>query len=233
MDLLSSSNTMKILYIDDNRLLVDSVKALLHPDYIVDYTCTGREGIERALSVQYALILLDLGLPDMNGLEVCKELRRANISTPVLILTVQKDPRTSVRLLECGADDYMTKPFNEHVLKARITALLRRGQEMQEERIITVADLTLNLTRRKVSRRGKNIVLRKKEFDVLEYLVVNQGHVLTRSMILDHAWEAGSEGWNNTVDVHIKYLRDKIDRPFDKPLIKTAYGIGYMIDNSP
>jgi DNA-binding response OmpR family regulator len=223
---------MKILYIDDNRLLIDSVKKLLANTYIVDHMCTGREGIEKACAVQYALILLDLNLPDMNGLEVCKELRRANLSAPILVLTVQKDPLTSVRLLDSGADDYITKPFNGDILKARIAALLRRGQEMHEEKVIGVGDLTLNITRRQVSRSGRDIRLRKKEFDILEYLVVNRGHALTRSMILDHAWEAGTEGWNNTVDVHIKHLRDKVDRPFDKALIKTAYGIGYMVDDT-
>lgn len=223
---------MKILYIDDNRLLIDSVKKLLDDSYIVDYMCTGREGVEKALAVQYSLILLDLCLPDMNGLEVCRELRKANVSAPILILTVQKDPVTSIRLLDSGADDYMTKPFNGDVLKARISAILRRGQETHEERVIEIADLTLNITRRQVWRAGVNIVLRKKEFDILEYLVANQGHALTRSMILDHAWEAGAEGWNNTVDVHIKHLRDKVDRPFNKALIKTAYGVGYMVDDA-
>jgi len=223
---------MKILYIDDNRLLIDSVKELLSSSYIVDYTCNGREGIERACSIDYTLILLDLNLPDMPGLEVCKELRKADLTTPILILTVHKDPSTFVRLLDCGADDYMTKPFSGEVLKARITALLRRGHEIHEEKVIKIDDLTVNLTRRKVWRSGVHIKLRKKEYDILEYLMANQGHALTRSMILDHAWEAGTEGWNNTVDVHIKYLRDKIDRPFGKSLIKTAYGIGYMLDDT-
>ncbi len=223
---------MKILYIDDNRLLIDSVKKLLVPTYIVDHTCTGREGIEKAAAINYALILLDLGLPDMTGLEVCQELRRANISAPMLVLTIQRDPATSVRLLNGGADDYMTKPFNGNVLKARIAALLRRGQDVREEKVIGVGDLTVNITRRQVWRSGRVIALRKKEFDILEYMVANHGHALTRSMILEHAWESGSEGWNNTVDVHIKRLRDKVDKPFDKALIKTAYGIGYMVDDT-
>src|SRR5688500_9337183 len=119
---------MKILYIDDNRLLIDSVKKLLSPDYIVDYACTGRGGIERVHAVQYPLILLDLNLPDMSGLEVCRELRAAGVPAPILIITVQKDPLTSVKLLESGADDFMTKPFNGEVLKARLAALLRRGE---------------------------------------------------------------------------------------------------------
>jgi DNA-binding response OmpR family regulator len=223
---------MKILYIDDNRLLIDSVKKLLSPHYIVDYTCTGHEGVEKAKTVRYTLILLDLNLPDMSGLEVCKDLRKANISAPILVLTVQKDPLTSVRLLDSGADDYVTKPFNSEVLRARIAALLRRKQDLQKERVITVSDLTINLTRRQVWRSGTCISLRKKEFDILEYLAANHGRALTRSMILDHAWEAGTEGWNNTIDVHIKHLRDKVDKPFKKALIKTAYGIGYMVDDS-
>jgi two-component system OmpR family response regulator len=223
---------MKILYIDDNRLLIDSVKKLLSTSYIVDAACTGNEGIERAHAVQYSLILLDLGLPDIDGFDVCRELRNADITTPILVVTVQKDPMLSVKLLNCGADDYLTKPFNGDVLKARIAALMRRRQELNEETVIGVSDLTVNITRREVWRSGICILLRRKEFDILEYLVTNHGRALTRSMILDHVWESGTEGWNNTVDVHIKHLRDKIDRPFGTPLIKTAYGIGYMVDDT-
>jgi two-component system, OmpR family, response regulator len=224
--------TMKILYIDDNRLLIDSVKKLLENAYIVDHACTGSDGIQKAGAIRYSLILLDLTLPDMKGLEVCRQLRDTGITAPILVLTAQKDPQTSVCLLDSGADDYMTKPFNGSVLRARISALLRRGEDLHEERVIGVGDLTVNVTRRRVWRSGVSIPLRKKEFDILEYLVANQGQALTRAMILDHVWESGTEGWNNTVDVHIKHLRDKVDRPFDKQLIKTAYGIGYMVDDT-
>lgn len=224
---------MKILYIDDNRLLIDGVKKLLDTQYIVDSACTGNDGIEKARTVQYCAILLDLGLPDINGYEICKELRRANIGTPILILSVQKDPLIMVKLLNCGADDYLTKPFNGEVLKARIAALLRRGKELCDEKIIEVSDLTVNVTRRQVWRAGVKISLRRKEFDILEYLITNHGRTLTRTMILNHVWESGTESWNNTVDVHIKHLRDKIDRPFGKSLIRTAYGVGYMVEDSP
>jgi DNA-binding response OmpR family regulator len=223
---------MKILYIDDNRLLIDSVKRLLDASYTLDFMCTGREGIEKACALEYSLILLDLGLSDMSGFDVCREMRSKNVLAPILILTVQKDPAISVKLLNCGADDYLTKPFNGEVLKARISALLRRSKDMHEENIIEVGGLSVDITRRQVWRSGVSISLRRKEFDILEYLITNHGRVLTRSMILDHVWEAGTEGWNNTVDVHIKHLRDKVDRPFDKPLIKTAYGIGYMVDDT-
>jgi DNA-binding response OmpR family regulator len=222
---------MKLLFIDDNRMLIDNVKNLLSASYVIDHECTGHEGIQAARSIQYGLILLDLGLPDIDGFEVCRELRRSNITTPILVLSVQKDPQTTVKLLNCGADDYITKPFNSEALKAHIAALLRRSHEMREEKIITVCDMTVNTTRREVQRDGVIIPLRRKEFDILEYLASNHGRVLTRAMIINHVWETGTEGWNNTVDVHIKYLRDKIDRPFKKPLIKTTYGVGYMIDD--
>jgi DNA-binding response OmpR family regulator len=228
----SKCKSMKILHIDDNRLLMDSVKKTLDTMYIVDTSCTGSEGVQKALTVRYSVIILDLGLPDMDGFEICLQLRSANIVTPILILTVQKDADTIVRLLNCGADDYLTKPFGRDVLKARIAALLRRSQNLNEEKIIKLGDLTINITRRQVWRSGTRISLRRKEFDILEYLAINNGHVLTRSMILDHVWEAGTEGWNNTVDVHIKYLRDKVDRPFGGSLIKTAYGVGYMVDDT-
>lgn len=223
---------MKVLYIDDNRHLVGSVKKLLDKEYVIDTAPTGQEGIQRAQLVQYSIVLLDLGLPDMDGLEVCRALRQAKLTAPILILTVRKDPAILVQLLNCGADDYLTKPFNSDVLKARISALLRRSQDLRQEKIIKVCDLTVNVTRRQVWRSDVPIALRRKEFDILEYLISNHGRALTRSMILDHVWESGTEGWNNTVDVHIKHLRDKVDRPFGKPLIKTAYGIGYMVDDT-
>lgn len=223
---------MKLLIIEDNRLVIDSLKRLLANTYIVDFANNGHDGIEYAKSINYSLILLDLGLPDMNGLQVCRTLRNANITAPILVLTGQKEPETSVELLNCGADDFQTKPFNKEVILARIQALLRRGQDMQVEKVIGIGDLTVNVTRRKVTRSGVQISLRRKEFDILEYLITNHGRALTRAMILDHVWESGTEGWNNTVDVHIKHLRDKIDRPFGRALIKTAYGIGYMVDDA-
>ncbi|HEU4914288.1 MAG TPA: response regulator transcription factor [Candidatus Saccharimonadales bacterium] len=224
--------TMKILYIDDNRLLSNSVKRLLSATYTVDLIGTGAEGIEKACSISYNLIILDLGLPDMSGHDVCRKLRKCGITVPILIVTIQKDPASTAQLLNGGADDYITKPFNGAVLCARIAALLRRSQEMHEEKIITIDDLTVNVTRRRVWRANQEITLRRKEFDILEYLMTNKGRVLTRIMIFDHVWEADSGYWNNTVDVHIKHLRDKVDRPFKRLLIKTAHGVGYMIDDA-
>jgi two-component system OmpR family response regulator len=174
--------------------------------------------------------VLDLKLPDMTGLDVCKTLREAGVETPVLILTANDDTESKVELLNGGADDYLTKPFNINELKARITALSRRQPRTYTHSTITLHDLVIHTNERKVYRDGVLIPLRRKEFDILTYLVNNRGRVLTRQMILGNAWDANKDTWNSTVDVHIKHLRDKIDRPFKTSLIKTAYGVGYVID---
>ena len=231
-DKYTKIQAMKILIIEDSRLLADSVKAQLSSSYVVDIVHSGEDGIDHARATDYALIILDLGLPDMNGYDVCYELRSSRISTPILVLSGQKEVDMRVRLLNCGADDYLTKPFNAAELRARIEAVLRRGAYTLPNEQLKVKDLTIDVSRRRVVRAGKVINLRRKEFDILEYLARNQGRTVTRAMILSHVWEVGKESWNNTVDVHIKHLRDKVDKPFSTPLIKTAYGIGYMVDST-
>ena len=222
---------MKLLIIEDNPWLAESLERSLQSHYTIDTSATGSEGLDRASVVDYSAIILDLGLPDMNGLEVCAALRKRQINTPILILTAEKDPERCVALLDAGADDYVTKPCNRDELKARLKALTRRGFLKQSPQL-RIRDLIIDLHRRQVERSGKKIALRRKEFDILEYLVANSGRVVTRQMIMNHAWNGEHDQWNNTVDVHIKHLRDKIDRPFDVPLIKTAYGIGYMVDDA-
>jgi len=223
---------MKILIIDDNRLLANSIKRQLSGSYVVDIAATGEEGIERAREISYGVILLDLGLPGMSGYEVCYELRASRLTTPILVLSGVDDTESRVRLLTCGADDYVTKPFDGNELRARIAALTRRGDYGPHENVIRIGKLTIDVGRRRVTHAGTLIILRRKEFDILEYLAQNRGRTVSRSMIFSHVWEAGQDGWNNTVDVHIKYLRDKIDRPFKTSLIKTAYGVGYMVDDA-
>ncbi len=222
---------MKLLIIDDNRTLVDSLVAQLSKSFMVDVARTGDEGLRRAMGGGQDVIILDLHLPDKNGYEICKSLRGADIHTPIIILTAVTDVPSKVTLLNAGADDYITKPFSMTELKARVLALLRRSPEMSEHNILEVRDLVIDPSRRLVMRNGQTLDLRRKEFDILEYLVRNRGRAVTRAMIVDHAWDTNKETWHNTVDVHIKHLRDKIDRPFKEPLIKTAYGIGYMIDD--
>lgn len=219
---------MKVLIIDDNQMLAESIENQLNKDYEVSVASTAKEGIAQASKENYATILLDLGLPDMPGIEVCRKLREKGIESPVIVLTVTKDVKSRVELLEAGADDFLTKPFNKKELAARISALIRRAKIVKNQ-AVTIADLQIDLDRRIVTRAGEPITLRRKEFDILAYLVRNQGRPVTRAMILENVWNGKRSSWNNTVDVHIKYLRDKIDKPFNKPLIKTAYGIGYTI----
>jgi DNA-binding response OmpR family regulator len=223
---------MKLLLIEDNKPLAESLKKQLGKTFIIDACNSGEDGLHQALNGSYDIIVLDLGLPDKSGHDVCRAIRANSVSTPILILTGVDDIESRVALLDDGADDYLTKPFNVAELRARLGALLRRPTNTYTPSVLTIQDLVIDPAKRSVSRAGKPITLRRKEFDILEYLVRNQGRPVTRAMILDHAWDGSKDAWNNTVDVHIKHLRDKIDRPFATPLIQTAYGIGYMIDTA-
>jgi DNA-binding response OmpR family regulator len=224
---------MKLLLIEDSRQLCESLKQQLGKTFVIDTAMTGEEGLRQAFNGGHDIIILDLHLPDKNGYEVCKTLRLNHITTPILILTAESDVASRVTLLNAGADDYLTKPFSLAELRARIGAILRRAPATYNNNgVLVINDLIIDPGRRSVVRAGVSILLRRKEFDILEYLVRNRGRAVTRAMILDHAWDANKDTWHNTVDVHIKHLRDKIDRPFKAPLIKTAYGIGYMIDDA-
>jgi DNA-binding response OmpR family regulator len=223
---------MKILLIEDNLRLAERVRYYLGKSFIVDTVNTGEEGKNKALATEYGVILLDLNLPDVHGLEICRELRKARITTPILVISGIKDSGSRINLLDTGADDYLVKPFDPRELIARIHALSRRHEQGYNHHILKVKDLVIDVNRRQVTRAGQPITLRRKEFDILEYLVCNRGRTVTRSMILEYAWDTTKESWHNTIDVHIKYLRDKIDKPFDSPIIKTAYGVGYMVDDT-
>lgn len=218
--------------VEDNAPLARSLKGWLGKQYQISLAKTGQEALDLLEQEEYTLIILDLGLPDMSGQDVCTEIRSRGITVPLLILTANDEVNSKVTLLDHGADDYLLKPFYIGELQARLRALLRRGHNNSNvSNILQVGDLSLDLAKRHVERAGKTLDLRRKEFDILEYLMHNHGTVVTRSMIMNNAWEPGSDRWNNTVDVHVKYLRDKVDKPFKTKLIKTAYGVGYMIDD--
>ncbi|HSX31966.1 MAG TPA: response regulator transcription factor [Candidatus Saccharimonadales bacterium] len=223
---------MKLLLIEDNRSLAESLKDHLGSMFAVELAHTGEDGLRYAFGDSYDIIILDLHLPDKHGYDICKLLRTNRIHTPIVVLTAEDDMSSRVNLLNGGADDYIVKPFNIAELRARLAALLRRAPDNYNNGVIIIDDLVIDPGRRHVVRAGIHIPLRRKEFDILEYMVRNRGRALTRAMILDHVWESNKETWHNTVDVHIKHLRDKIDRPFGSTLIKTAYGIGYMIDDA-
>lgn len=224
---------MKLLLIEDNRSLAERLRKYLEDYYVVDIARAGDVGLAQAQRGTYSVIILDLSLPGLSGHEVCRSLRKQNITTPILVLSGNADVGTRVELLNDGADDFLPKPFTVAELRARVNALLRRTPEATvSSDMLSVEDLTIDVNRRSVTRSGHSIILRRKEFDILEYLLRNRGRVMTRSMILDHVWDSSKENWPNTVDVHIKHLRDKVDRPFETHLIKTAYGVGYLVDDS-
>lgn len=221
---------MKILIVEDNPRLSVRIKQQLQKWFLVELAESGDSALEKIAAYHFDLVLLDLVLPDMSGLEVCKEVRKTNSDLPILVLTGIATPESQVELLNAGADDYVAKPFNIEELKARIHALARRRLRSLSRPAISVGDLTLYPASREVIRAGLTIRLRRKEFDILEYLLTNVGRVLSREMIVNHAWPIASTTWSGSVDVHIKQLRDKVDRPFAYPLIKTSYGVGYMVE---
>jgi DNA-binding response OmpR family regulator len=222
-----------LLVVEDNQPLAQSLQSWLSKQYKVSTAGNGKDALELLAKDSFDILILDLGLPDMTGQELCDQIRSSGVKTPILVLTATNEVSMKVKLLDIGADDYLQKPFYIGELKARLRALLRRsGTATSQPQILEVGDLVLDVSRRQVSRAGKTIVLRRKEFDILEYLMRNRGTVVTRTMIISNIWDDSSDHWNNTVDVHIKYIRDKVDRPFKQKLIKTAYGVGYMIDDS-
>lgn len=221
---------MKILVIEDNPRLAERIKRQLQKWFIVEIAQSGNEGLQLAVNNSFDIILLDLGLPDMSGLEVCKHLRNISADIPILVVTGVDTSISRIELLDTGADDYITKPFDPPELIARINALTRRRARSESHAVITVGDLLISPGKRTVIRAGTPIILRRKEFDILEYLALNKGRVMSRQMIINHAWPSTSASWIGSVDVHIKQLRDKVDKPFDYPLIKTSYGVGYMVD---
>jgi DNA-binding response OmpR family regulator len=221
---------MKLLLVEDNQRLAERISYHLRKSYIVDVVESGEDALEKIQTIEYGVILLDLGLPGMSGLEVCKNMRRLKVNNPILVLTGNSEMTDRISLLNAGADDYVTKPFNTDELRARIAAVGRRQTRSPLRSIIEYRDLKINVDEHKVSRAGIDISLRRKEFDILEYLVSNRGRIMTRAMIMDHVWNSHTNSWTSTVDVHIKHLRDKVDRPFENAYIKTAYGLGYKID---
>ncbi len=223
---------MKLLVIDDNRALVRSLKDFLGKEFVIDAAHTARDGLRLATSSASDIIILDLGLPDETGSNVCRQIRDAGVITPIVVISAANSVQSRVELLGLGADDYLIKPFSLLELRARLLALMRRLPSSGGGTVLTVGDLVMDLGSRRVQRAGREVALRRKEFDILEYLVRNVGQAVTRTMIFDHVWESDKERWHNTVDVHIKHIRDKIDRPFSTPLIKTAYGIGYVLSDT-
>jgi two-component system, OmpR family, response regulator len=221
---------MKILVIEDDRETATYLaKGLNESGYTVDCAHDGREGLFLASSSGYDAIILDRMLPSMDGLAVLGALRAAEIRTPALILSALGSVDDRVKGLRAGGDDYLVKPFAFSELLARVEALLRRGTAAQATTKLRVADLELDLLTRAVKRRGKSIEVLPREFRLLEYLMRNAGHVVTRTMLLEHVWDYHFDPQTNVIDVHVSRLRQKIDKSFDHPLLHTVRGAGYCL----
>ena len=218
-----------LLVEDDPRVARVVERALAEADHRVDVAHDGEEGLARAESGAYDLIVLDVMLPEIDGIEVAREVRQGRVRTPILMLTARDAVADRVRGLDAGADDYLTKPFALEELLARVRALGRRTADGLGEDSLRVGDLTLDLQRHEARRGDRTIELTAKEFDLLAYLMRNAGRVLTKGQIVDHVWGYDNEASSNVVEIYIHYLRDKIDRDFARPLIRTVRGVGYTI----
>jgi len=223
---------MKILVVEDEHRIAQSIKKGLEQErYTVDVAFTGTDGFDLASTEEYDCIILDLMLPGMDGLTICKHLRANGNHTPILILTAKGQTEDKVNGLNTGADDYVTKPFSFEELLARIRALVRRPKTMASQ-MITVHDLVLDPQTFEVQRGGVGISLSGKEFTLLEYLMRHPGQTLTKEQIITHVWDYNADILPNTVEVNIRNLRKKIDIPFrrKKPLINTLRGFGYKLE---
>jgi DNA-binding response OmpR family regulator len=221
---------MYLLVVEDERRLAELVRRVLEEEgHTVDVAHDGEEGLQMALEGTHDVIVLDIMLPGINGLDVCKSIRANRVDTPVLLLTALDGVDDRVRGLDTGADDYLPKPFAFQELMARLRALSRRRVHPRDPQELSVDDLTLDLRRRRAQRDGRTIELSPKEFSLLEYFMRNEGHVVTRAQILDHLWGYDFATDSNLVDVYVAYLRRKVDKDTSNKLIRTVRGVGYAL----
>jgi len=221
---------MRALLVEDDNAIADFVgRGLREAGFAVDRVNDGDAGLSAALDHPYDVAIVDVMLPKRDGLSLIEELRGRKILTPVLILSARRSVDDRVRGLQAGGDDYLTKPFAFAELLARVQALLRRSTRVPEPTTLTLGDLGLDLLSRRVTRAGASIELRPREFALLEYLMRNAGKVVSKTMILSHVWEYNFDPQTNVVDVLVSRLREKIDRPFEKKLLHTVRGVGYVL----
>lgn len=222
---------MRLLVVEDEKKIGDYVqKGLEESGFVVQLERNGLDGYHAAVSEVFDLIILDVMLPDIDGWQILQKLRGANVSVPVLFLTAKDSLSDKVKGLEMGADDYLIKPFAFAELLARVRSLLRRGMRQVIPDVLQVADLTLDIPKRRATRDNTRINLTNKEFSLLELLVRSQGEVLPRSLIASQVWDMNFDSETNVIDVAIRRLRAKIDDPFGNKLIHTVRGMGYKLD---
>ena len=222
---------MKILLVEDDKGIARFVKkGLLENSFQVDASFDGEEGLGSALQRSYDLIILDILLPRMNGLEVLKRLRGIGIQTPVIFLTARDSETDIVQGLNLGADDYLTKPFSFNELLARVQALLRRGRNVSPASRFQVANLILEVEGHRVFRGKEKIDLTPKEYGLLEFFMRHPGEIITRTMITEKVWDYHFDTATNVIDVHVSHLRNKIDKNFEPKLLHTVKGVGYVLE---
>jgi two-component system OmpR family response regulator len=221
---------MHILVVEDDRKIADFIiQGLRQEGYAVDAADNGIDAFQMAMADQYDAAVVDVMLPRMNGLDLIQDLRRESNLVPVLILSARNSVDDRIKGLQAGGDDYLVKPFSFAELIARLQALVRRATATAEPSTLTAADLTLDLIRRTATRAGQNIDLQPREFALLEYLVRNRGKIVSKTMIMDQVWGYDFNPSTNVVESRISRLRDKVERDFEMPLIKTIRGAGYVI----
>jgi DNA-binding response OmpR family regulator len=222
---------MKLLLINHQPDIVLGLYRALRRDYAIECVATGQSALAKLRQNNYDVIILDLDIDDMPGLNVCEQIRSLGIDTPILILASSTDTNSKVTLLDSGANDYLTKPFQRAELEARLRVMTRRRiqNQLYHSRLV-VGDLVLDTGKLLASRSGLPIMLRRKEFALLECLMRNAGSVVTSTILSSQAWEEDEETMANTLHVHIKHLRDKIDKPYRSALIRTVHGLGYKIE---
>jgi two-component system OmpR family response regulator len=223
-------HAMRILVIEDDREAATwLIKGLAESGHVADHAADGEEGLGLALEARHNVLIVDRMLPKLDGLGIVRQIREAGIKTPVLILSALGDVDERVKGLRAGGDDYLGKPYSFSELLARVEGLGRRKADAPLETKLRAADLEIDLLTRNVTRVGRHILLQPREFKLLEYLVRNAGHVVTRTMLLENVWDYHFDPQTNVIDVHISRLRAKIDKGFDEPILQTVRGAGYMI----
>lgn len=221
---------MRILLVEDDLKIASFiVKGLRAAGYAVDHATDGQEGLHLALTQPFDTAIIDIMLPRLDGLALIERMRKVKVNTPVIILSAKDSIGDRVKGLQMGGDDYLTKPFAFSELLARVQALIRRASGLAEPTRLTVGDLSMNLLTREVARGGRKIELKPIEFSLLEYLIRSAGRVVSKTMIMEHVWDYNFDPQTNVVEARICRLRDKIDRDFDKKLIHTVRGVGYVL----
>lgn len=221
----------RVLLVEDDRSIAGALAQAMQTTYDIDIAGSGKLGLYKADTEHYDLIVLDLHLPDLSGMFICQQLRNRGLSAPILVLSGEASVLSKINLLDAGANDYLTKPFSLGELKARLRTLQRSGrQSMLPAGQIMMSGVLLDRRTRSVSRDGVPVSLRRKEFSLLECLMEHAGSVVSRDTLMRCVWPGTGDLWTNTLEVHIKHLRDKLDKPFDQNLIHTVHGLGYKLE---